>query len=213
MVCRVERRPGLFALTFDDGPSAKTTPRILDRLAHYGAHATFFMLAGSVLRYPEIVRRMVAEGHEPAIHGEMHLPLPLLPPALVRRQLERTTFAILDVSGFRPQHYRPPFGLMLPSQSRLVRRLGYRPVLGDIYPEDPRRPGVRRIVERVMRRLRAGSILILHDGSPLGDVDRTQTLEALNIILEQAAELGFTAVAVRDLLDAPCLDPASPEAS
>jgi peptidoglycan/xylan/chitin deacetylase (PgdA/CDA1 family) len=203
MVCRVERRPGVFALTFDDGPSANTTPRILDRLARHGARATFFMLAGNVLRYPDIVRRMVAEGHEPALHGDLHVPLPLLPAALVRRELERAMFAVLDVSGFRPQHYRPPFGLLLPSQARLVRRLGYRPVLGDVYPEDPRRPGVRRIVERVMRRLRAGSILILHDGSPLGDVDRTQTLEALDIILEQSAELGIRAVAVRELLDSP----------
>jgi peptidoglycan/xylan/chitin deacetylase (PgdA/CDA1 family) len=89
---------------------------------------------------------------------------------------------------------------MSPGQARFVRNLGYEPVLGDVYPEDAHRPGVARIVRRVLPRLRAGSILILHDGSPLGPADRSQTVEALQIILSHAARSGWRGTTVHDLL-------------
>jgi peptidoglycan/xylan/chitin deacetylase (PgdA/CDA1 family) len=89
---------------------------------------------------------------------------------------------------------------MMPGQAAYVRRLGVEPVLGDIYPEDPQRPGTAIIVERVVARLRGGSIVILHDGSPLGDPDRTQTIEALTPILAHAARAGLAAVTLSELL-------------
>jgi len=82
-----------------------------------------------------------------------------------------------------------------------VRGLGLEPVLGDVYPEDPQRPGVERIVGRVTARLGAGSILILHDGSPFGDPDRRQTIAALDPILDHAAAAGLAAVTVGELLE------------
>ena len=88
---------------------------------------------------------------------------------------------------------------MTRAQSSFVAGLGYSPVLGDVYPEDPHRPGTGRIVERVMGRLSPGSILILHDGSPLGDLDRSQTVAALDTILERAADRGWRAVTVAEL--------------
>ena len=199
LLCRVEGVERRFALTFDDGPSRDATPRMLDVLARHGAHATFFLLAGNVARAPAVVRRMVAEGHEPALHGDAHWPLPLLPPALIRREIRRAAESLAAVTAERARHYRPPFGFMTPGQARFVRGLGYEPVLGDVYPEDAHAPGVSRIVARVMRRLSAGSILILHDGSPVGEPDRSQTVAAVDVILERAAALGLTAVTVRDL--------------
>ena len=199
LLCRVERASDCFALTFDDGPSAAMTPKLLDLLRHHGAKATFFMLATHVRRHPRPVRRMVAEGHEPALHGDLHWPLPFMPRALLRREIERCAAAIHQASGARPIYYRPPFGFMTPAQSRFVAGLGYRSVLGDVYPEDPHRPGVDCIVARVMRRLVPGSIVILHDGSPFGDFDRAQTVAAVEIILERAAARGLRAVTVGEL--------------
>ena len=100
----------------------------------------------------------------------------------------------------RALHYRPPFGLMLPSQARFVAELGYTSVLGDVYPEDTQRPGVARILSRVMPRLNAGSILILHDGSPIARQDRSQTLAAVELILQAIANRGLRAVTVAELL-------------
>jgi peptidoglycan/xylan/chitin deacetylase (PgdA/CDA1 family) len=202
LLCRVEDVPGLAALTFDDGPSAVDTPRVLDLLARHDARATFFTLARHVERRPELVRRMVAEGHEVALHGDLHLPLLVLPPALIRREIERSAAAVRRAASVSARHFRPPFGLMLPSQARFVQQLGYTPVLGDVYPEDTRRPGVRRIVERVTPRLSAGSILILHDGSPIGWQGRGQTVEALAIILGHMASRALRGVSVEGLLAA-----------
>jgi len=190
------------ALTFDDGPSAADTPRVLDTLASHGAHATFFTLAQNVDRRPELVRRMVAEGHEVAVHGELHLPLPLLPSWLVRREIERSAAAVKRAANVTARHYRPPFGLILPSQARFVREMGYETVMWTVYPDDPYQPPVDRIVERVMRKLVAGSILILHDGSPIGAPSRARTVEALGIILRQMRDRGLRGTSVDGLLEA-----------
>lgn len=202
LLCRVENVPDRFALTFDDGPGRHSTPAILDVLARRGARATFFVLAQSVQRHPEIVRRIVAEHHEVGAHGDRHWPLPILPPPLIRRELERCSDAVFEAAGVRPLHYRPPFGLMMPGQSWYVRRLGFVPVLGDVYPDDAHNPGVGRIVERVLPRLTGGSILILHDGSALRGISRSQTVAALEPILDDAERSGLRAVSVAELLEA-----------
>jgi peptidoglycan/xylan/chitin deacetylase (PgdA/CDA1 family) len=202
LLCRVEGVPDRFALTFDDGPSERTTPALLDKLASHGARATFFVLRPNVERLPAIARRALAEGHELAAHGDQHWPLPLLPPWAIRGEIRRCAAAITAATGVRPRLYRPPFGFMMPGQAWYVRRMGFEPVLGDVYPEDPHQPGVDRIIARVLPRLVAGSILILHDGSPLGEQDRSQTLEALDTILPHCRRLGMTAVTVSELLAA-----------
>ncbi|HET9326062.1 MAG TPA: polysaccharide deacetylase family protein [Candidatus Eisenbacteria bacterium] len=201
LVCRVEDVPDRFALTFDDGPSAEATSKILDRLAAHGATATFFVLAGNVRRHPELIRRAIAEGHEIGLHGDRHWPLPLLLPAGIRGEIERCAAAVAEASGVRPLHYRPPFGFMMPGQSWFVRRLGFISVLGDVYPEDAHNPGVDRIARRVLTRLTAGSILILHDGSPLPGADRRQTVAALEAILDETMARGLKAVSVNELLN------------
>jgi chitooligosaccharide deacetylase len=81
-----------------------------------------------------------------------------------------------------------------------VRAWGYAPVFGDVFPRDPERPGTERIVEWTLACLRPGSILILHDGSGYGDSDRSQTVEALDRILEQTAGRGLRAVSVGELV-------------
>jgi peptidoglycan/xylan/chitin deacetylase (PgdA/CDA1 family) len=199
LLCRVEDRPDRFAVTFDDGPNPAATGRILDVLARHGAHATFFMLGGNVRRNGDLARRVVAEGHEAALHGQNHWPVPLLLPGGIRRTVLDGAAAIEDETGVAPRFYRPPFGFMSPGQARFVRKLGYEPVLGDVYPEDPHSPGVTRIVKRVMARLRGGSILILHDGSPVGTPSRWQTVEALGMILDAAARVGLRGTTIAAL--------------
>jgi peptidoglycan/xylan/chitin deacetylase (PgdA/CDA1 family) len=201
LLCRVDDVTDRFALTFDDGPSRGATPALLDILSRHGARATFFTLAANVRRAGDLVRRMAREGHEIAAHGDLHWPLPVLAPWGIRREVRNSVAAVVAAGGPAPRFYRPPFGFMMPGQATFVRRLGVEPVLGDVYPEDPGRPGVERIVQRVAKRLRGGSIVILHDGSPLGEEDRRQTIEALGPILRHAATIGLRSVTVGELLD------------
>ncbi|HEY6571870.1 MAG TPA: polysaccharide deacetylase family protein [Candidatus Eisenbacteria bacterium] len=202
LLCRVEDMPGRFAATFDDGPNPAATGSILDVLARFDAHATFFMLGAHVRRHGDLARRIVAEGHEAAVHGDSHWPVPMLLPGTIRKQVLRCAASIEEATGVRPRFYRPPFGFMSPGQARFVRDLGFEPVLGDVYPEDPQNPGVDRIVSRVLPRLRDGSILILHDGSPAGNPRRGQTVDALAIILTEAARRGLRATTVAEIFPA-----------
>jgi peptidoglycan/xylan/chitin deacetylase (PgdA/CDA1 family) len=158
------------------------------------------MLGGNVRRNPELVRRAVAEGHEVAAHGELHWPLAVLPPWALSREVKRCAEAIERACGVRPRLYRPAFGFMMPGQAAYVRALGFESVLGDVYPEDPRQPDASVIVARVFPRLRCGSILILHDGSPFGPADRHQTVLAVPTILKRARADGLEATTVSDLL-------------
>ena len=199
LVCRIDGISDRFALTFDDGPGI-ATPRILDTLAKHGAKATFFVLGNQVRRRPELVHRMQSEGHEVAVHGDFHWPLAVLPPGAIRKQVERCGQAVVSAGAMTPRHYRPPFGFMMPGQAWFMRRLGLVPVLGDVYPEDAHDPGVQRIIHRTLRRLTGGSILILHDGSPIPGVDRRQTADAVEPILNAAKARGLGAVTVAELL-------------
>jgi peptidoglycan/xylan/chitin deacetylase (PgdA/CDA1 family) len=196
LLCRIEGEADRFALTFDDGPSLRNTPRLLDVLARRGVRATFFLLAPHVRRHPELARRLVAEGHEIGLHGETHLPPIFQTASWLQRTLESGQNTLTEVCGVKALYYRPPFGVLAPAQTRRLREWGYEPVLGDVYPEDPRRPGTARIAERVLSRLRGGSIVILHDASVLGDADRSQTIDAVATILEVAAARGLSPVTV-----------------
>ena len=207
LVCRIDGIPDRFALTFDDGPGGTTTSRILDILRRTGSRATFFVLGSRVRDDPATVRRMHREGHEVGVHGDRHWPLALLPPAMIRSQVERCRAAVVAAGAPPPRHYRPPFGFMMPGQAWYVRRLGLVPVLGDVYPEDAQDPGVGRIVDRVLKRLAGGSIVILHDASSLPGIDRRQTVEALDRILAAAASQGLRAVTVAELLSAASRSP------
>lgn len=199
LLCRVEHAWGRFAVTFDDGPSPTWTPRVLDVLAAFGARATFFQLGVNVRRHPALARRVRDEGHELAVHGMLHLPPPVLPRQLLGWEIEQGRAAIEDATGESPRHYRPPYGWMRPRQAARVRTHGLHPVLGDIYPRDVERPGGERIARRVLDRLKAGSIVILHDSSGVGDWDRSQTVEALERVLVVARGWGLEAVRVDEL--------------
>jgi peptidoglycan-N-acetylglucosamine deacetylase len=109
-------RPGatgraVVALTFDDGPHPLGTPAILDLLAAAGATATFFVVGEQLARYPEVVRRAVAEGHEIAVHGWTHQCLLRRGPASTDRDLTESVGWITDLTGTRPTRFRPPYGV------------------------------------------------------------------------------------------------------
>ena len=198
--CRFEGVDDRFALTFDDGPSPLNTPRVLERLASFGARATFFVLSGHARRHAGLLRRQLDAGHELGVHGRWHAPPPLLPPPLLRADVRHCARVLHEVTGVTARWYRAPFGVLTAGNAAVVRSERLEPVLGDIYPEDAALPGAARIVRRTLDRLRGGSVVILHDSSVHGDRSREQTLAAVEAILVASARLGLSAVRVRELL-------------
>ena len=192
VLSRVPAGDAQLALTFDDGPNPNATPAILNALRDRGVKASFFILGRHAERWPELVRRIAAEGHAVCNHGYHHRKLHLRSPAYVRMDLERGTRAIVDACGVQPRFFRAPHGVRSPWVNRIARSLGQRTVGWTRGVWDSSRPGVDVIVDRTVRAARPGAILLLHDGDgydPSGD--RTQTARAVPILVDRILDIGL----------------------
>lgn len=156
-------RPGGVALTFDDGPDPHGTPAVLDALDALGWSATFFLLGSSALRHPATARRIVAAGHEIAVHGHVHRNHLGRTPTDVHRDLLRARRAVEDVTGVVPRWCRPPYGVLSAGSILSARRLGLVPVLWTSWGQDWTGSDPDRIVRTVLRDLAEGGTVLLHD--------------------------------------------------
>ena len=151
------------ALTFDDGPDPARTPALLDALAELGCKATFFCVGASVDEHPALVARMVREGHEIGNHTYTHRYLPLARSRSVEAELRRTDEAIARITGHAPTIARPPYGGRSPRNVRVFDRLAKRLVLWDVNSFDWKGAPPQEVADRVLSRVRPGSIVLMHD--------------------------------------------------
>ena len=188
------------AITFDDGPHATSTPRILDLLQRFNIPATFLLIGKHLEKHPEIAREMVGAGHEIGNHTFTHSLLYASTKNRIRDEIRRTDALLRNIDGAEPKFFRPPAGFFTKRVLDIVEQMGYKTVVGDVYPRDPHLPGKKKIVDRVVQRTVAGSIIILHDGGNTQRVDRSQTLEALSEIIPHLKNKGFEFLTLSDLL-------------
>jgi len=182
------------ALTFDDGPSEKLTPRLLDLLAQHHIHATFFVIGENAVEHPEILKRAVREGHEIGNHTWSHPNLAKISDDAVRSQIKRTEETIINAIGSRPTVFRPPYGSLTTRQKHFIHDdLGYEIILWDVDPLDWKKPGPSVVTSRILKETRAGSIVLSHD-------IHAQTIEAMPATLNQLKSKGFKFVTVSELL-------------
>jgi len=182
------------ALTFDDGPHKTNTPRLLDMLAQRKIPVTFFVLGQLVHTYPEIARRIVAEGHEIADHTWAHPNLAKMSDAQVRSQLDRTHAAVKEATGVEMKVFRPPYGSLTERQRQWINKeYGYKVILWDVDPLDWRRPGPSVVASRILDRARPGSIILVHDIHE-GSVD------AMPQVLDTLLARGYRFVTVSQLI-------------
>ncbi|MGA9061547.1 MAG: polysaccharide deacetylase family protein [Terracidiphilus sp.] len=164
------KRPGELALTFDDGPNTKWTPRLLDVLASHEVRATFFLLGGRAEAEPELVRQIAAAGHLIGNHSWDHPNLARTGASRVREELTRTSETLGQITGAPVRFFRPPYGARRPVVFRIARKLGLKLVLWNAMTSDWSEPSAERIAEQLTkmiegqrRRGRAANI-VLHDG-------------------------------------------------
>jgi len=182
------------ALTFDDGPSATLTPKLLDLLAAHHMKATFFVVGQNAADHPDILKRAFREGHEIANHSWSHPNLGKMSDEAVRREIQKTDDAIVAAIGRRPTLLRPPYGSITARQKRWIHDdFGYRIIIWDVDPLDWKRPGPSVVTSRILKETHPGSIVLAHDIHP-------PTLEAMPSTFDQLDRKGFKSVTVSELL-------------
>jgi peptidoglycan/xylan/chitin deacetylase (PgdA/CDA1 family) len=185
------------ALTFDDGPSPVFTPQVLGILQHYKAQATFFCVGEWVHLYPGLVGQTFHAGNVIGDHTWSHPDLTKLSPDTVRWQLSSTSSAIQSAIGRQPTLFRPPYGATDATVAGIASQLGLLQILWTIDSRDWAKPGVNAIVDTVLNHATNRSIILMHDGGG----DRSETIQALPLVLAALQQRGFTFVTVPQLLE------------
>jgi len=164
-LCRARTAQKVVALTFDDGPDPASTPALLDLLARKGVRATFFCIGRQVAAHRELARRIAAGGHLIGNHSFAHsIGTNLFGDARLRADLELAQQEITRAVGRTPEFYRPPMMLTNPRVFRVAPALSLTVVGCAIRCYDRRGGGTQPVLRRVLRRLRPGVIIALHDG-------------------------------------------------
>ena len=193
------------AITFDDGPNPSMTPKFLDLLARYNAHATFFLIGRYARECPALVREHVARGHAVGNHTQTHPNLFRTGPARTRDEVRRCQEIIGEAAGAPPKFFRPPWGLRSPWLATPAAALGLRTVMWTSLPGDWRAPTDQWLIDRAApvadRARRAagatGDVVCVHDGShDRQNADRSHTFAALEYWLPRWRDLGLEFVTI-----------------
>ncbi|WP_245679701.1 polysaccharide deacetylase family protein [Actinomadura hibisca] len=179
------------ALTFDDGPMSSTA-ELLDVLAAHQARATFFLVGRNVAARPDLVRRELAAGHELGNHSYTHADLGRSSAAKVREELERTQEAIEQAAGVTPTLMRPPYGSTDKNLALTAKRMGMAQILWSVDPLDWNARDRATVERRIVKGVRPGRILLMHD-------IHASTVAAVPAILRRLAAQGYVFVTVSEL--------------
>lgn len=197
------RNPGgRVALTFDDGPDVLVTPRLLDLLRERNAGATFFLLSDKAAAHPELVRRIVDDGHEIGLHFDNHERLTQLPLKVARRRLRAARARLEGLVG-PVRYFRPPFGAQSLATYFLARSEGLQVVSWGPIAEDWVEQTPASAAQKALGQLAAGDIVLLHDGleKPLGEPLPTfDRVKMVDLILDGFAARELSAVTVGALM-------------
>jgi peptidoglycan-N-acetylglucosamine deacetylase len=199
-ICRGRPGQNRVSLTFDDGPDPRGTPLILDLLDRFHIKAAFFVIGDRAGQYPDLVRRTAARGHLVGNHSQRHLWWGnFLGSGGLYREIQTTQSALHDLLGTAPSYFRSPMGFTNPHLQGVLQRLGLTLVGWDVRGLDQRASSPEKVIRRLLRGVRDGSIILLHDGG--GD---PQQLAAVVQEAVQALEArGFTFVRLDELIGEP----------
>lgn len=183
------------ALTFDDGPDAVATSRVLDLLKKHGVRATFFLLGRNMPGHDEIVKRTVSEGHTVANHTMSHTDLRTLTEEQVYNELTSLENEIYNITGQRTALMRPPYGFVNDDNIRQLSEMGYKVIKWSVDTKDWRDMDIDKVLINTIPNLRDGSIILMHDY-----LSQSVTLEVLPEIIRSLKSQGYTFVTVDELL-------------
>ncbi|MDF2875815.1 MAG: pgdA 2 [Sporomusa sp.] len=197
----VQTSEKLVALTFDDGPCPPYTGQILDILKERQIPATFFVLGHNAAKYPALISRIVAEGHQLGNHTYNHVDLLKLDRQGIVEEIDKTNKVIAGIVGYAPHVMRPPHGFRDAVVMDIMSEYQLTVVEWSVASRDWVNPGAGVIADRTIRKVKNGSVILLHDGDGVaGTAPRTQTVEATRVIIDKLLAQGYKFVTVDEIL-------------
>ncbi len=196
------KRTRAVALTFDDGPDPKLTPRLLAVLAKHKVKATFFLVGSRAKRYPKLVKAIHAAGHAIGGHGYQHVSLKARNQYAAWWHIRATNNVLQRILGVRPAFYRPPYGAVSDRQVAFFAKRGVKTINWsvDSFDWDPKRNAVERITGEVLKHAHDGAIILLHSGSWRGN-----TAKALPTLIAELRKRGHGFETIPQLLGIPAI--------
>lgn len=185
-----KEQPGKVALTFDDGPSKRYTPQLLDGLAERRVKATFFITGKNAAANPEIVKRIAKEGHLIGNHTYSHLQLSRTNREVFKQELVKTCSIIKEITGEDVLYVRPPYGSW---DKTLEKELNLFPVLWTIDPLDWCTDNAANVVQKVVSKTTENSVILLHD-------EYASSVTAALQIVDELQKQGYEFVTVEEIL-------------
>lgn len=185
-------------LTIDDGPEPATTPTLLKLLEAKQVKATFFLIGSKAQRHPQLVEMIAKSGHTIGNHTFNHPVMPLLSTRRIEQEIDQTNGVIEAIIKQPVKLFRAPYGIVEGRAHSCLSERGMQAVYWGTVPEDWTRIGVRSVVNRVMRRLRHGTLIVLHERSSLA----LQTVESVQEIINQARSTGYEFEDIRQMMEA-----------
>lgn len=185
------------ALTFDDGPHGVKTAVILDILKKYSVPATFFVLGENAEKHPEIIKREIKEGHEIGNHTYSHLAISEKNISGMRDEIIKTENSVYEITEYRPKLFRPPEGRCNENIASIAASLDYSVILWNIDTRDWAHTSRDCIVDMVLNNIESGDIVLFHDAVS----GKSNTADALEIIIPKLKEKGYIFVTVSELLE------------
>lgn len=198
IVWDIHTKEKVIALTFDDGPDPRYTGQILQLLDKYKAKGTFFVMGHKAEKNPSLLQEMQAKGHEIANHTYRHPPLRSISSANLKKEIKATDDVIYSITGKYPSLFRPPGGVYDDKVVEAAKSQHHLVIMWS-WTQDTKdwtNPGVQRIVTKVCKNAKPGNVVLFHDSGG----NRTQTVKAVEIILDRLSKEGYQFVTVSQLL-------------
>lgn len=187
------------ALTFDDAPDTEYTPKVLDILHKHGVKATFFVVGYKAAEHPEVVKRMIREGHVVGNHSYGHTQLKKLSQPKFIQEIEKTEQVLSPIIGYTPRLVRPPYGAINDDELAWLAGNGYLTVNWNVDPEDWRGVPKETVLKRSLDGAAPGAIILMHSATGTGG-SLQGTVDALPEVITGLKSKGYKLVTLTELL-------------
>jgi peptidoglycan/xylan/chitin deacetylase (PgdA/CDA1 family) len=192
--CRGLSTEKRIALTFDDGPDALNTPKILEILDKHQVKATFFIIGNKAEKHQDLLQQIISKGHEIGNHSYSHaFWFDLYRRKKMEQDLQKAEDVIMNITGRKTVLFRPPYGVTTPVLAKVVKKLGYKAIGWSVRTYDTVIKEGDKIKERISDRLHPGAVILMHD-------DREITAEVLEFVIMKIKEEGYRFVGVEEMI-------------